>query len=260
MCGFGSANLENLRPGIPLISPTTFKINIEMKCTNPNPYTISFEYSSKGGVFLGSGMTKVGDAMENPFSNSSLPAEGNGSVWASTEVSINAGVLTGVTGELITSSGVPLYVELNQKLGVSIRFFWGGDFKVSQSFEKDCGMKISGLAGIISTLKVQVGKMACADSFDALTVPALGGGTSDGNFHFSANDLDPEKIKQGKTAKDVGLGLAMGVTYCSAFVLLVTFCYLCRAICVGSKGQRYELKGAKEEDHESSSEGSPPEV
>ncbi|CAE8630797.1 unnamed protein product, partial [Polarella glacialis] len=92
-CAFGSAALEGLHVGMPGFTPTTFDTRIEMKCSNPNPYSIRFAYSNEGGVFVGSGRTKVGESMETPYSDSRLPAYETGSVWTSSSVEISAAIM-----------------------------------------------------------------------------------------------------------------------------------------------------------------------
>merc|ERR1719436_1995430 len=145
-CSPGKASLKDLRLGAPLISPTSFTVLIETVCTNPNFYSIQFSYSEPGKVFLGDDpRVEVGEAMEAPFSNSSLPAGGNGSVWTEAKVHINAQTLLKVGSFLVSSSGVPLYLELNQQMHIGISFFFG-QWGVKKWIRKKCGLRIGSLS------------------------------------------------------------------------------------------------------------------
>lgn len=240
-CSFGSAKLENLKIGIPLISPTTFGVQIEMKCFNPNPYTISFDYSKPGEVYLGDDKTIVGNSMVTPYSSSGLPAGSNGSVFATTNVTITGTMLLSVLPQLMLSTGVPVYIELRQKLGVDLRFFFGGEFKVQQDFTKDCGMMISGLAGVIENGKAEQGALACADSWADLEVPSLSSSQSSGSMSFAGGNMDSKTIEEATNAKDLAMGISMGVTYGAASILLLTSCCLLWSICRTGRDSR-ELK------------------
>lgn len=216
VCELGHASLRNMKLGVPAISPSTFTIEMQTKCDNPNFYTIGFAIAKKGQVFMGQGKTPVGWAMASPESRSHLPAHGNGSIWAVAEVSVSGPMLVSLTGDFLGFTGVPVYLELNMQLKIDISFFFGS-FSVHKWVMKKCGLMIGSL---ITSVRQQdnKGPMACADSWDELVVPRLTDTGSD-KMVMSSASMDPEEIQRGALAKNIGLGLTMVLAYTSALAL-----------------------------------------
>lgn len=216
-CEHASTGVENLHIGIPLISPTTLDLIIQMNCSNPNPYSIGFEWTRLGGVYLGAGRTKVGDTSAVPGKVSYFPADGFGSIWVRANTTISAMMLARLAGDLIQSKGqLPLRLELRQRLSVDVMLLGSMGPKVSQPFVKECGMMISDLG-----LKPKIGPMACADSFDQLAIPPVGADPYDGTMRFSAKQVAPKTIQEGMNLKNWGLGITMAVFYTLGAILYI---------------------------------------
>lgn len=239
-CHFASATLDDLSVGVPGISPTTFQLTMGTNCSNPNPYTIGFGYAKKGGVFLGSERMRVGDAMATPFSKSGFPAQGDGAVYTTATVQITGELLAHMLTDLMTERGIPLYVEVDQKVAVDIKFFFGS-WSVKQSMKKVCGMMLAGLISILSSSDTTLGPMACADSFDDLKVPPLSSAPSAGraSLKFDALKMAPDEIQKGEAAKNIGLGGMMGLGYGLGAVLLLGSLCLLRPALRAWRGKGY---------------------
>ncbi|CAJ1454571.1 unnamed protein product [Effrenium voratum] len=216
-CRHGSTQMQNLHVGVPLISATSFDLIIEMKCQNPNPYSIGFEWTEPGTVYIGRSMTEVGHTQDVPGKENYFPADGNGSTWVKANTTINAKLLSSLAGDLLFSGGqLPLRLELRQRLEVDVMLLFGGGAQVAQDFVKDCGMMIGNLGP-----NPKIGPMACANTFDELVIPPVSGGSSDGVMRLEAKMVAPKKIQQGMDLKNWGLGLTMAVFYTLGLVLYV---------------------------------------
>lgn len=225
-CQLATATLDSFVAGIPFITPTTFKLRTQVKCKNPNPYSISID-TAAGGVFLGTGMTKVGTTLPTTGSDSYFPADGDGVVRSEMQVEISTATLSSLVSnsQQLLSADVPLFLELKQKLAVDISYI-GGHFRVAQqSFNKDCGMMMVGLAGSVANLFGEhhpaTGSLACADSWQELQVPPLSSGSSDGTLIFSAKDVAAKATAQGEWIKNIAFGLAMSFEYLLGMALLL---------------------------------------
>ncbi|CAE8630921.1 unnamed protein product [Polarella glacialis] len=216
-CTIGSGLPEKLEMGMPGFSSTKFGFKLGFNCNNPNPYDVSFEYSTPGGVFIGKDRIKVGTAMQTPYSDSFFPAHGQGSVSTRTEVEITPQMLQSLFPELITSKGIPMFLSLNQTLGFHIEFRlfkFRKVYKFRTDVIKNCGMMLAGVAGVLSTQGkpgALLGPIACANSFDDLKIPDFSDGTTDGTIALSAGLMASDKLGEASRKKNLVLGSAMGV-------------------------------------------------
>lgn len=219
-CHQQSAALQDLKLGVPLIKPTEFDLLVEMNCSNPNPYDLSFEFTEPGSVFIGRGRTKVGETSNAKNKTSHLPAEGRGPFWVHASMRINAMTLAGVFSDLMTSQGtLELRLQLRQRLMVDVTLVLGASMAIQQDFKKDCGMMIGNLG-----LHPTIGPLSCADNFEELSILPASAGRSDGIMRFAAREIAPKVLAKGALAKNLGLGLAMAVFY-----ILGLLCYVCAA-------------------------------
>ncbi|OLQ08442.1 hypothetical protein AK812_SmicGene8044 [Symbiodinium microadriaticum] len=249
-CHQQSAALQDLKLGVPLIKPTEFDLLVEMNCSNPNPYDLSFEFTEPGSVFIGRGRTKVGETSNAKNKISHLPAEGRGPFWVHASTRINAMTLAGVFSDLMTSQGtLELRLQLRQRLMVDMTLVLGASMAIQQDFKKDCGMMIGNLG-----LHPTIGPLSCADNFEELSILPASAGRSDGIMRglaeaipvllvivFVAASWAPQRFdivfvlsfdifdqrcgRAGETrAKNLGLGVAMAVFY-----ILGLLCYVCAA-------------------------------
>ncbi|CAK9053867.1 unnamed protein product [Durusdinium trenchii] len=201
--------LRNFHLGLPLVSPTTFDIIVQMNCTNPNPYSIGFDWIEMGGVFLGKSMTKVGDTSGVPGKTSFFPADGFGSIWVRANTTVNALLITELLGDVLTSGGeLPLKLQLRQRLHVDVSLMAGIGKSVSQLFEKECGMMIANLG-----LRPNIGPMACADSFDQLAIPPVGADVFDGTMRSSGRRWRGDvRLREGLEDLQTGWRWLLGET------------------------------------------------
>jgi len=233
VCVLGLPIPKQLQVGVPLLTPTSFTMEVGTHCNNPNFYTIGFGISKKGEVTIGKDKTPVGWAMESPFSHSSLPANGNGTIWITSNVKISGQMLSGLTFDLLSNQGVPLYLELNMQISVTIQFFFG-ELPIKKWINKKCGMSIGSLTTLASK-KDFLGPMACADSWDLLTVPRLSD-TGKDTMTIRGDNMDPDELRRGAMAKNLGLGGGMVIAYCSGVALVLRSC--CSLCSSGGGGRR----------------------
>jgi len=219
-CHQQSAALQYLKLGVPLIKPTEFDLLVEMNCSNPNPYDLSFEFTEPGSVFIGRGRTLVGETNNAENKISHFPAGGRGPFWVHASTRINAMTLAGVATDLMTSQGtLELRLQLRQRLMVDVTLVLGASMAIQQDFKKDCGMMIGNLG-----LHPTIGPLSCADNFEELSIPPASAGRSDGIMRFAASEIAPKVLAKGALAKNLGLGIAMAVFY-----ILGLVCYICAA-------------------------------
>lgn len=216
VCSMGAAQLKHMKFGVIGVSPTEFTVEIETVCRNPNFYTIGFAMSEKGQVSMTTSRTPVGYAMESPYSASSLPAYGNGSIWTTAQVSVSGDMLLSLLPSLTLSKGVPLYLEMNNKLKVDISFFFGS-VNLNKWVRKKCGMEIASLVDRVGN-KDSVGPIACADNWNDLVVPRLGD-TGSSDIVISAENMGDD-IKKGALVKNVAFGISMLLLYSGGVALL----------------------------------------
>eukprot|EP00930_Biecheleria_cincta_P059378 TRINITY_DN45115_c0_g1_i1.p1 TRINITY_DN45115_c0_g1~~TRINITY_DN45115_c0_g1_i1.p1 ORF type:complete len:300 (+),score=31.18 TRINITY_DN45115_c0_g1_i1:69-968(+) len=227
VCRTLSSTVEGLVLGVPMVSSTTFTLNIEMECTNPNPYTVHLISRGRSPVFLGNFTKQVGTALELP-PNSVLPAGLKGaspvfSTHASVEIDTDTGV--DLLPQLANSGGIAMYIQLNQTLQLEQPMVLT-TLRFEQRFQKRCGIMI---AGIGMQMFQEAGNMACADVGSNLTVPLLqanGFAARGDGLRFAADQIAPETIRDGTNLEQGALGIAMGILYVLALALLLWSCFL----------------------------------
>lgn len=219
-----------------MVSSTTFTLNIEMACTNPNPYTVHLISGGRSPVFLGNWTQQVGTKMELP-PDSVLPAGGKGSspvfsTHASIEIDTNTGL--DLMPQLADSGGIALYLQMDQTLQLEQPLVLT-TLRFEQRFEKQCGIMISGMG---MKMFQEAGNMACADVRTNLTVPLLqvnGSAARGDGLRFAADQIAPETLRDGMNLEQGALGIAMGSLYVLALALLLWSCFL--VFCYNGKSE-----------------------
>jgi len=209
VCRMGQVKLKNVQLGTPMLSPTTFELLLENRCHNQNAYTIGFADSEKGKVFYGNDMLEVGSVLTAPYGNSSLPATGTGSVWALAEVRISGQMLLSGLTHASDKGGVPLYLELNNLMDINLQFFFGG-WSIRKWMRKKCGLRLANLGSALLSMSDPTGPLGCDNDWASLVVPDLQD-TGSLDMVLSGDNMDPEELKKGKLAKDIGLGLQIAL-------------------------------------------------
>eukprot|EP00440_Ansanella_granifera_P059693 gb/GFBE01064697.1/.p1 GENE.gb/GFBE01064697.1/~~gb/GFBE01064697.1/.p1 ORF type:complete len:317 (+),score=47.45 gb/GFBE01064697.1/:1-951(+) len=221
-CAVGQPNLDSF-------DGRDLSISVEVTCDNPNPYAITVETAKQGKVYMGASRTEVGSLTQIP--RIILGAEGSGSITAKTDMTLSGSLI----GELIPAlvGDVPVYMDLDLTLRVDVSFLLG-HFETSLLFQKDCGMYLVGVLGLIANPKAaRVGPMACADRGEAVAIPPADSDTSDGEVPFTALNMDPDRIETAKRVKDESLTASIAISFSlfALFLVLGSGCILRRRFC-----------------------------
>lgn len=206
-CGDQAADLQDFSLGVDFIS---LQAEMAMRCGNRNPYAVKIGSSTPGHVFAGADraldMGTVG-----LVEGSTLPDNGFGEM----RVAITAR-LPAARGEwpnhFLKDAFVPLFMELHFNMDISLSFGLGS-FSVSAPFSKKCGLHVGGLLVDLGRL----GPVVCRDSFDAVAVALESAKASDSDaMVFSAAQMDPERIRMGEDAKNLGtIGTGLAAVICA---------------------------------------------
>lgn len=227
VCKLGQPKLSGIHLGIIGLTPTTLNIEIAAQCTNPNFYHIGVETAEKGQVSMTNSRTPVGWAMASPYSPSALPAHATGTIYTTAEVSVSGPMLAQLAPQMVGGAGIPVFMELNNKMKIDISFFFGS-WGVSAWFRKKCGMEIASLLDLLNS-KDQVGPVACADSWNELVVPRLSD-RGDDEIILAANSISPEEVRMGALAKNIGLGGFAALFYLGGLAMFVCACLRLRGV------------------------------
>ncbi|CAE8596812.1 unnamed protein product [Polarella glacialis] len=223
-CRLGEPKLQSISGGI-LSSPLDLSLEVTVECENPNQYALTVTETKLGKVYMGADRTEVGSLMQIP--SAELPAQGTGSISATTSISLSGPLFGTLIGALF--GDVPIWLELNMDIGVDVNFLLGR-WQTSLPFNKDCGMNLLGVPQLLLNPQgAKLGPMACADSFDALVIPSGSSGSSQGDsLSFDAAKIAPEQVDQATAVKDASLTSAIAVSFslCGLLLLLGSLCVI----------------------------------
>mmetsp|Transcript_112952 Transcript_112952/g.358781 ORF Transcript_112952/g.358781 Transcript_112952/m.358781 type:complete len:300 (+) Transcript_112952:88-987(+) len=224
----------------------TIVLNSSTSCDNPNPYTVQMMIL-QGKVYMGKDMTPVTSMTVIP--RPTLPASGTGSIHTFVIVKPSGIAIVKPSGDMFGSlpgfifdGQVPIYMEHKMQLVIDIGFFFG-KFSVKKEVHKHCGQNVQ----MLSHGGPKNGPLVCADSFDQLILPPVGEQQQDGHMHLSVDSVGGKELEEGTRAKNIGLGLAMGIGFGVGSVLLL--CSIVTLCCRSSgedRGQRPGSRGGAE--------------
>lgn len=209
-CGHQEAELDQFSVGLQTIH---VGMNIQVSCSNPNPYKIDILSSTPGRVFIG--------GMDNPkevgklavIPGSYLPEMGHGTVRVRMNADISGETSDELLPHLLADAALPIFMELKFNVGVYVSFGLGS-WGVTAPFKKDCGLKMMGL--LVNQFQDQedtrkqgrLGPLVCRTSFTGMVLPRIGEESetpADGNMGFSAAQVAPMEVEAGECAKNVSL-------------------------------------------------------
>lgn len=182
-------------------------------CHNPNPYSVVIRSTTAERVYMGSDRTLVASVTDIP--PATLPAKGSGSIRAKLRIKPTGDMFDSLLSAL-SGATTPIYIESSMEVVIDINFLFGR-FKKVKEVNKKCGMnlQVALFAG-----GAEVGPMACADSFDGLTLPPVDH-LVNGEIRIAAVGMAKDELDKAAKAKKVGLATAMGVGYGLGLVLLL---------------------------------------
>jgi hypothetical protein len=231
-CGEEQATLDKLEV---LGGTAHVELKIQVKCINPNPYSIKIVGSTPGRVFVGTNRTlQVGKLEVMP--GSMMSEEGNGTVRVRMSADVSLVDAHSLGPMFLTESAIPVLMELRFDVGVYIWFglrSWGA----SIPFSKACGLNVAGiLTG--SSSSSGLGPLVCRPTFEGLHLPPVDFKydgeklTNDANMGFTAAQVAPEEVAAGEVAKNVSLltvivisfGCGSILVYCAVFDGFQRFC------------------------------------
>eukprot|EP00933_Yihiella_yeosuensis_P079145 TRINITY_DN9136_c0_g3_i1.p1 TRINITY_DN9136_c0_g3~~TRINITY_DN9136_c0_g3_i1.p1 ORF type:complete len:334 (+),score=37.87 TRINITY_DN9136_c0_g3_i1:112-1113(+) len=213
-CKVKDPTLEPLRPDITKLDLT---LNLQVECENPNPYDIIVKDSKAGKVYMGDSRTPVGFIVQ--MDGQKLEAEGKGTIKAKHHITVNGALFFQIVTLLWRE--VPIWLELELDIGVHVDFLFGS-WEATIPFDKDCGMNLAGVPGLITNPDAaRLGPMVCSNSFNDLDIPSASSAqNAAADLVFSSLNIAPEQVEQGKEIKDLVLKTAMGVFF-SLFAVLI---------------------------------------
>jgi hypothetical protein len=194
---------------------------MQITCDNPNGYDIVMSASTKDHsiAYVGDSRKAVKSVLELP--KTTLPRQGSGALNASITITATKSELVALTPTLLGANPIPFEMTLTIGVDVDVSFFLKR-WRVSQNFIRDCGLSMQGITQL--ALGLPGGKMSslvCADSFEKLVIPSAGELESfEHGIRLSASEIKPDAVAEGTVAKNLGLGVIMGVCY-TAFLTLV---------------------------------------
>jgi len=231
VCRMGQPIVAGVRGG--LLQGLHLGLQINTTCENPNAYSLTLESPEPASVYLGAGRAKVATVTDIPRTR--LPSRGNGTVLANANIDLSAAALVPMLS-LLAAAQIPIYMEQHLHLDVDVNFLFGR-WRTQRLFSKECGFNMEGLGGTLGRLiknqyEGSLGPMACADSFDALTLPSVGEHGSRELRMFAVN-VAPEEIEEAEQLKTIALSVAQGLLYALSGLLFVA-----TAICLWLLWQR----------------------
>ncbi|CAE8589944.1 unnamed protein product, partial [Polarella glacialis] len=224
-CGDQTGELKELSVGINTIH---LALEISVRCTNPNPYKIDILSSTPGRVFVGDKMeVQVGHLVVIP--GSYLSEQGTGTVRVQMNADIAGQTANALLPHFLEDSAVPLLMELQFNVGISVNFGLMGSWGTTAPFKKSCGMHMMGLLvnqfvdADDKSSKGRLGPLVCRESFEGIEIPAVGEADEtpkDGRMGFSAAQVAPSEVEAGELLKNFSLGSIICLSFLSGFVLL----------------------------------------
>eukprot|EP00930_Biecheleria_cincta_P095484 TRINITY_DN87444_c0_g1_i1.p1 TRINITY_DN87444_c0_g1~~TRINITY_DN87444_c0_g1_i1.p1 ORF type:complete len:494 (-),score=82.00 TRINITY_DN87444_c0_g1_i1:23-1504(-) len=224
-CGHQEAELDQFSVGLQTIH---VGLNIQVSCSNPNPYKIDILSSTPGRVFIGSeeDRKEVGKLAVIP--GSYLPEMGNGVVRVRMNADISGETSDELLPHLLADAALPIFMELKFNVGVYVSFGLGS-WGVTAPFEKACGLKMMGL--LVNQFQDQedtrkqgrLGPLVCRASFTDMVLPRIGEESetpADGNMGFSAGQVAPMEVEAGETVKNLSLWSLILISFFLSAVFL----------------------------------------
>eukprot|EP00930_Biecheleria_cincta_P044374 TRINITY_DN3049_c0_g1_i2.p1 TRINITY_DN3049_c0_g1~~TRINITY_DN3049_c0_g1_i2.p1 ORF type:complete len:277 (-),score=48.28 TRINITY_DN3049_c0_g1_i2:424-1254(-) len=202
------------QPNMDSIEGLRILLTVEVRCDNPNPYTLMVKSVEEGKIYMGTERAGVGVTR---LPSGTLPAEGAGVFVTSADIDLSGQLL----GQLITAlvGDVPLYMDLNLAVDVDVNFLLGS-FRQTLPFHKDCGMYLVGVPSLLAhSDAAKFGPMACVEQGQSINIPAAHSESSDGLIPLTAPNMDKQRIDEAKKLKDTSLTASMAVSF--------TLCVLC---------------------------------
>lgn len=227
-CGDQRAVLDELSLGA---SSIEMSMQIEVTCTNPNPYGIEILTSTPGRVFvkLGEMRMQIGDLKVIP--GSSLPEQGTGTIRVRMDAKLSGEQADALLPHFLEDSAVPMLMELKFNVGVSLAFGIGGiggSWGTTAPFEKACGLNMAGLLvnqflPTDGSAPTRLGPLVCRNSFHNMYIPPVGEASEtpkDGRMGFSAAQVAPTEVAAGELTKNASLGVVISLCLLGGFGLL----------------------------------------
>eukprot|EP00929_Paragymnodinium_shiwhaense_P123170 TRINITY_DN96699_c0_g1_i1.p1 TRINITY_DN96699_c0_g1~~TRINITY_DN96699_c0_g1_i1.p1 ORF type:complete len:312 (+),score=26.70 TRINITY_DN96699_c0_g1_i1:96-1031(+) len=228
-CTFGSSSLKGVDThsgGIDI------KMSAETVCQNPNWYTLKISPGNLSHIYLGPVQgpkipfipqrqiverTHVGEVTD--IEDAELPAISTGSINTVSKITMSDQLIAALLPALLED--LPLELSLNLIVEVNVGFPFAS-WKTSVAFEKACGMYIAGLPKVAADPEgARLGPMACADSFEELTLPPISASEESGyDMGFHGGHLAPTEIEEGTRLKNLSLGVALAVAYSLSVVVV----------------------------------------
>lgn len=183
----------------------TAGLRVALTCTNANPYELKIIEPKEGKIYLAESMSEIGVIAAQP---STLPM-GDGQVTLDGEVRLSGFGALAMIGRVIAGP-VHVFLEINFNVLIEQNLLVTS-LQVSATFEKKCGATLDIRGGA-------AGGVVCGDSFEELVISDLGV-----KLHPSsaAMGVGQEVIDSATRDKNLYLGLAMGVSFSLAALLLL---------------------------------------
>lgn len=224
-CGHQEAMLDQFSVGLQSIH---VGLNIQVSCSNPNPYKIDILSSTPGRVFIGSmdNRKEVGKLAVIP--GSYLPEQGHGVIQVRMNADISGETSDELLPHLLADAALPIYMELQFNVGVYVSFGLGS-WGVTAPFKKACGLKMMGL--LVNQYESQqdtrkhgrLGPLVCRTSFTGMVLPRIGEESetpADGNMGFTAGQVAPMEVEAGETVKNLSLWSLILISFFLSAVFL----------------------------------------
>lgn len=199
------------------VANVTMLLNLQMSCSNPNPYKIDILGSTPGMVYIGTGAdpwqhrTQVGQMEIVP--GSSLQEHGSGNV----SVTVNVSAPERLLPEMLKDTTFAIMIELRFQSSLDVSFGFGS-WAATTPIDQACGFNVTTSLGGGST---RFGKLACRPTFGDLIIPLVD--EEPGGDHwigFPGGEIAPEEVRNGTIAKNLSLGFIIIMSFVGAACFL----------------------------------------
>mmetsp|Transcript_16662 Transcript_16662/g.30865 ORF Transcript_16662/g.30865 Transcript_16662/m.30865 type:complete len:285 (+) Transcript_16662:55-909(+) len=187
-----------------------FNLDIQVMVTNPNAYDVKIESLRQGRVLLAPERTDVGSIETLP---GMLPAGGQKKLPLKAVVELRGFAGISLISRF-TRGPVHVYLEIDLEAVVE-EFLLFTSIEIRPTFEKKCGVTLDTSRGIS-------GGLACGDSFTDLKFCEINDPSCEGVVCLGTDcmSIDEEIIKDAESQRDLYLGLAMGLSFSFAFIVM----------------------------------------
>mmetsp|Transcript_110485 Transcript_110485/g.319288 ORF Transcript_110485/g.319288 Transcript_110485/m.319288 type:complete len:322 (-) Transcript_110485:342-1307(-) len=205
-----------LQPGFSL---ATGQVDLIQKtvCHNPNPYSVNFESSRPGGIYVGDDRRRVGTIKEIPASKLAEGKDAN----ITAKIAIDMLQAAGGAAACILGCTVPVFFENNLDVDIDADTVFGS-FRAKRAYSKDCGLNVR--IQTIPQIRIELGSMTCEDDWEQLVLSEVDEGTRNSSpvIVASAESMgEDEDMEQAERLKNTSLGSAMGVGYGLGAVFII---------------------------------------